>query len=263
MVLISTYVFYGDVYFIWNFLVKVTTLLFITISFGRMVDISIRKIVFLACLTTITEISVLCVVPNYLFFAIIVNLFEMPLMVYVLFLKKQKFVVKGIIRGYVFTMMLNGVVEILWNWFGAAGSYFFIILMSCVCVLLGGIVYSNSSKGMKGVFTIELKNGNKVIETHGFYDSGNCLKDPYTSKGVHIVSENIMKEFTTSRMNKVLIPYHSLGISTDLIEVVYIDEIVIYGKKDIVRQHKMPIGIAKEEIFINKSYKMILNEEVF
>lgn len=263
MILISTYVFYGDIYFIWNILIKATTLLVITISFGKIVEVSIRKIIFLACLTTVIEISILCVVPSYIFFVAFVNLFEVPLMVFLLFSKKKRFIGKGIVRGYVFTIMINGILELMWNQFGEMGSYFMMVFMSCGSMLLGVMIYGYSSRKVKGVFVIELRNIDKKVETYGFYDSGNCLKDPYTGKGVHIVSKNIVEELITSEMNKVLIPYHSLGISTDLIEVVYIDEMIIYRKKDIVRQHKIPIGIAKEEMFLNKPYKIIINEEVF
>jgi len=263
VILGNTYVFYGDVYFVSNFLIKASTLFLITISFGKRIEVSVRKVLSLACAATIAEIIGLCVLPSYVFFVVFVNLFEVPFLVYLLLAKKGEIIGKGIIRGYVFTVIINGVLEILWNYFGETGSYFMIIVLSCISVVLSAMMYASNCKRKKGVFNIVLKHMEEEIETCGFYDSGNCLKDPYTNKGVHIISESIMEKMIPKGMNKVLIPYQTLGVSEDLIEVVYIDEVVIYGEKDIVRQHKIPLGIAKEEMFLNKSYKMILNEEVF
>ena len=263
MILDSTYVFYGDVYFVWNYLIKATTLILIVKSFRKRVEVSVRKIILLAGVASLIEIIGLCFLPNYVVFVVFVNLFEIPFLMYLLLYPKQNMVGKGVIRAYLFTIIVNGVLEIMWNQFGKLGSYYTLIIMACIIVLIGFSIYCNTCNREKGVFVIELTHMGKRIEIKGFYDSGNCLRDPYTGKGVHIISEKIVEEFMLKEMNKVLIPYQALGTSADLIEVVYIDEIVIYGEKDIVRQHKIPFGIAKEEMFIGKSYKMILNEEVF
>jgi len=263
VILNSTYVFYGDIYFVWNFLIKATTLILIAMSFGKKVEVSFRRIVLLAGMATIMELIGLCILLNYTFFLMFVNLLEVPLLVYLLLERNRKIIGKGMIRGYVFTIIINGVLEILWNQFGKKVSCFVLILVSCICVLLGGVICCNRWNRKKGVFTVVLKHVGNEIEIDAFYDSGNCLKDPYTGKGVHIISENLIKTLESKKMNKVLIPYHAIGTSMDLIEVVYIDEIVIYGKREVIKQHKMPLGIAKEEVFLNKSYKMILNEEVF
>ena len=263
MILGNTYVFYGDVYFVWNFLIKITTLILITVSFGKRIELSVKKIIFLAGAASIAEMIALCFVIYYAVFVVVINVFEMPFMVYLLLSQDRRIIGKGIIRGYIFTILINGVLEILWNQFGETGSYFLIIVVACIGVFVGYSIYCKTRNREKGVLAIELKHMGKVVKTYGLYDSGNCLKDPYTGKGVHIVSENLIVELISREMNKVMVPYHALGTSADLIEAVYIDEIVIYGKEEIIRQHKIPIGIAKEEMFLNKSYKMILNEEVF
>ena len=157
MILGNTYVFYGDVYFVSNFLIKATTLFLITISFGKRIEVSVRKVLSLACTATIAEIVGLCVLPSYVFFVVFVNLFEVPFLVYLLLSKKREIIGKGIIRGYVFTVTINGVLEILWNYFGEAGSYFMTILLSCISVFLGVIMYGSNCKRKKGVFNIVLK----------------------------------------------------------------------------------------------------------
>jgi len=62
---------------------------------------------------------------------------------------------------------------------------------------------------------------------------------------------------------KVCVPYQSLGASAGLIDVYYIENIKIYGNPNIVELQKIPIGVTKDDLFSDKLYKMILNEEVF
>lgn len=259
----GTYVFYGDVYFAQNVLIKLTILFLITLALGKRVSISIVRISCIAFVSTCMEVIGLYVIPSYSFFILMVHLFEVPCMVVFLTRKRWSLVPKGIICGYFFTMIVNGSLEILWNSFGNGESYFLFLLIACGIVILGAFFYLQWSKSNKGIYYVELKHEGEKVECKAFYDSGNCLKDPYSNKGVHIVSEKLITVIKKDVRPSVLIPYHTVGNEMGLMEVVYIDEIVIYGKKDILKQQKIPIGVAKEEVFRNKSYGMILNEEVF
>ncbi len=259
----GTYIFYADVYFVQNLLIKLTILFLITLGLGKRIFISLYRIAMIALVSTCMELIGLCVMPNYSLFVLTVHLFEVPGMVVFLVWKKWSLVPKGVISGYFFTMLVNASVEVLWNSFGNSISYFMILVIACGIVILGVAYYFKQNKNNKGVYFIELKYDGKVVEANAFYDSGNCLKDPYTNKGVHIVSEKIIKVFEKNIKHSVLIPYRTLSEEAGLMKVIYIDEIVIYRKNDILKQQKTPIGVAKEEVFRNKSYEMILNEEVF
>lgn len=115
----------------------------------------------------------------------------------------------------------------------------------------------------KGIFLVELLHREKRVVTYGFYDSGNRLKDPYTGKGVHIISEQLLKRLELNRDNVVLVPYQALGSESGMVEVYYVDELVLEGEKQKKSWKKCPLGVTKENLFKESKYEMILNEEVF
>ena len=259
----NEYIFYADVYFVWNYLIKLTVVLLVLFSFGKRVSVPIYKMILLIGIETIIEIIGLYISPNYFLFVLVVHLLLMPFVMTILLWEYHSLIKQAIIRGYLFTIIINGVIEIFWNFFGNQTSYIILLLLGCGGGMLMVLYYFYSKKEEKGIYTVMLSQDGKSIEIQGLYDSGNRLKDPYTSKGVHIVSKKFLNSLLSNTLQTVLIPYQSLGVNLDLIEVVYIDELIIYKQKDVIIQQKVPIGIAKEEMFFNKSYKMILNEEVF
>ena len=262
-IICDTYIFYGDIYFIQNFLIKLTILFLIVRVSKKEHQISVAKIVFISMIGTLFEIIGLICVKNYTFFLIVVHLLEIPTMLFFLQGKDRNQLVKSIILGYLFTMIINSVLEAFWNLFGKSGHYLILLLLSCLGVIFGTIHYLQWKKYTKGVYSVELVHGETSVVVKAFYDSGNRLQDPYTKNGVHIISEKLLKELSLKEETKVYIPYTSLGNSNGLMEVYYIDFLQIYGPKNTIKQQKIPVGVATEELFLNKSYKMILNEEVF
>ena len=158
-------------------------------------------------------------------------------------------------------MLINGVLEALWNLFGDSGGYLFFIVFSCGAVIVGVRIWKNYCKMQKGIFLVELSQKGKQIRTQAFYDSGNRLVDPYTKKGVHIVSKELLDKW--EKGNPVYIPYKSLGNEVDLLEVHYIDELIVEGEKQKIRIQNCPLGVTKDNLFEGKNYEIILNEEVF
>lgn len=229
----------------------------------KYLHIPIARIISIAALGTFFEIIGLLYIDSYSFFLIVVHLLEIPCMLFFLQGKDRKQLRKGIILGYLFTMMINSLLEVFWNAFGEKGHYLILLLLSCAVVVFGTIHYLQRKKYTKGVYSVELVHGEISVMVKAFYDSGNRLQDPYTKKGVHIISEKVLKELSLVEENKVYIPYTSLGNSNGVMEVYYIDFLHIYGPKNTIEQQKIPIGAATEDLFLNKSYEMILNEEVF
>lgn len=259
----NTYIFYGDVYFFQNFLIKLTVLFLVSYSMKIQTMVPVIKIVLIAAIGTMCEILGLLSVFSYEFFIGMVHLFEVPCMVLGVLGKKKTFLLRGIVLGYLYTMLANGVLEVFWNIFGENGYYGIILIFTCVTIIIGGVLFFQSRKQNKDCYEVELIHNGSKIRMKALYDSGNHLIDPYTGKGVHIVSAQLPSKLFLDNDKKVYIPYQSLGNSNGLIEVYYIELLQIYGQKNVIEQHKIPIGVAKEDLFLNKSYEMILNEEVF
>ena len=260
------YIFYVDVYFMQNFIIKIAVL-YLSLWCNKLSShvATIRglgKIVLAALLGTITEILGLLWSSSYDVFILCVHLLEVPLMMRFVLGKERRKLLPIILSGYFFIMVINGFLEILWNQFGEKGSYLFYLIFSCVVIIVGFRIWKNYTRMEKGIFHVELIHKGSMITTHGFYDSGNRLIDPYTGNGVHIISEQLLKCLDLQEETAVLVPYQALG-KKGIIEVYYIDELMIEGEKGRIIRQKSPLGVTKDNLFEGKKYEVILNEEVF
>ena len=165
--------------------------------------------------------------------------------------------------GYFFLILINGVLEALWNQFGKHGAYIFYLLFSCGAVIVGACIWRNYNQMQKGLFQVEVLQQGKQVQTKGFYDSGNRLIDPYTGKGVQVVSAKLWEKVAHTSMEPVYVPYQTLGNEKGILEVYYVDEIIILGEKGRVTIQSCPLGVTKDNLFEGKNYEIILNEEVF
>lgn len=242
-------------------------LIFSKVHYPTMKIREIGKLVIASIMGTFIEIIGLIIGASYASFVICVHFLEVPLMVCFVLGKKHCNMFRVIASGYFFTMLINSVLEVLWNLFGERGSYLFYILFSCGAVIVGVRIWRNYTKMKKGVYYAELSHKGNKVQTQAFYDSGNCLKEPYTGKGVHIVSEQILTALGgVKKMSKqipVYVVYQSLGNEQDLLEVYYIDELMVDGEKGRITIHNCPVGVTKDNLFEGKNYEIILNEEVF
>ena len=188
------YIFYADVYFIQNLMIKVTVLCLTAYCSKQNEIISTRRgllrIVIVASMATVFEIFGLLLLNSYSLVLLFVNIFEIPVILIAILGKKK--IIKWIVYGYFFTMLINGVLEALWNQFGEYGNYIFYLLFSCGVVIIGVRIWKNYRQLQKGIFQVELLHQGKRVQLKGFYDSGNCLKDPNTRKGVHVVARQII-----------------------------------------------------------------------
>ena len=266
------YIFYADIYFIQNFMMKVAALylsLYCNKKTAETVRVrSLLKICIASLVGTIIEIVGLILSTSYTIFVICVHLFEIPFMTRLILGKEKKGQIRVIVSGYFFTILINGILEVLWNQFGEVGGYICFVLFSCGVVIVGVRIWRNYTKMQKGIFQVQLRHQGKQIQTSGFYDSGNRLRDPYTKKGVHIVSGQILFMLITTSDKEIIekpvyIPYQSLGNENGMLEVYYIDELIIEGEKGRSIIENYPVGVTKDNLFEGKNYEIILNEEVF
>lgn len=225
----------------------------------------ISKICMASAIGTMVEIVGLLIVSSYSLFIICVHVFEIPFMVWFVMSRKRQHILRLIITGYFFTMLINGILEALWNQFGESGSYIFYLLFACGAVIVATRVYRNYTRLQKGIFQVELVLASKKLAIKGFYDSGNRLIDPYTGKGVHIVSRRVLEELNRNvqGITPVYVPYQALGNESGMLEVYYIDELVVEGEKGRRVLINCPMGVTKDNLFEGKAYEIILNEEVF
>lgn len=263
----STYIFYADVYFIQNFVIKIAVLYLSLYGNGRYVLLSslkgMGKVILAAFLGTMAEIMALLLGTGSSLILMFVSLFEIPLMMKLILGKEYKQVLRLIFSGYFYVMLINAVLEILWNYFGRAGNYVFFICLSVVGVYIGVRVYENNKKMKKGIYPVEICYHGKIIQTNGFYDSGNHLKDPYTGKHVHIISDKLLEKLSVEKQKEVYIPYQSLGKEQGMILAYYLDYIRIQKERDVTEERDVPVGAAKENLFEGKQYQMILNERIW
>lgn len=227
----------------------------------------LSKLCIVSGIGTVVEIVGLLYSVSYSVFLVCVNFLEVPIMVLILLGKERRKVLQVIAWGYFFLVLINGVLEMLWNQFGEVGFYIIFLLFSCGVVIVGTRMWKNYSKMQKGIFQVELFSEGHQARIKGFYDSGNHLKDLYTGKGVHIISEKTLEKLRMEREKRtdkvVYIPYKALGNEEGILEVYYIDELIILGEKGRRIIQNCPLGVTKDNLFEGKNYEIILNEEVF
>lgn len=266
-VLNETYIFYADVYFIQNLIIK-TAVLYLAFYCNRLHFIistirGMRKLFLVAGIGTVVEIIGLLLSNSYSLFLLLIHILEIPLMIYAILGNKRQQLLRIMITGYFFVMIINGILEVLWNWFGEHGNYVFYLCVACGFTYAGTRIWKNYSSMEKGIFQVEIMYHEKSVFVQGLYDTGNQLKDPYTGKGVQICANDMAEKLGVDKNQMVYVPYTALGNEGGVIAVFYADGIRVYKDSGEVKLDKVPIGVTEEKLFNEKKYKMILNEEVF
>uniref|UniRef100_UPI004056342B sigma-E processing peptidase SpoIIGA n=1 Tax=Agathobacter sp. TaxID=2021311 RepID=UPI004056342B len=259
----DTYIFYADVYFFQNFLIK-SSVLYLTLWYQKYLPKGIMQRIGIAALAgTVFEIVSLISGAGYNVFLAAVHIAEVPAMMVFLIGKDKKYLVKAIVTGYFFILLINGILEIFWNMFGEKGDFLFFLFLSCGLVIVLVKTAHSHMKIEKYIFGVELLNQEKKLEIRGFYDTGNRLKEPYGQKGVHILSKDICEKLLGEAQQKMLVPYHALGNTKGLLEVFYVEKMKIRSEKQEYDLENAAIGIGEQKLFDGKSYEMIINEEAF
>ena len=264
-VLLESYIFYVDLYFVQNLIMKGFALYLTFLHMKQYHVIShirgVIKVILVAFLGTTLEVIVLLLIRPYVLFLILVYILIMPFSIRLLLPKEDKNLLVYSVCYIFYTLILNGVVECLGNYWEESQTFIEIVLISGSSVLIMYKIWSQYHKNQKGVYQIKIKHKGKEIFSQGYYDSGNCLKDCYSQKSVHIISKDLLEQVITGDEASVYLPFQSLGKVDGLIKVIYIDEMLIYAEK-VIKLEKVPVGIADDNLFQEKSYKVILNEGV-
>lgn len=219
------------------------------------------KIFFMAFLGSCLEIIGLLSGVSYPLFIVIVHFVEVPGMVLFLIRKDKKYLMKTIVIGYFFILLINSIQEALWNVFG--GNFVFLLVISCsLSIILVKRMYV-SMKTDKYIFPVQIETEKENFQIRGFYDTGNTLKEPYGQRQVHILSKEVCEAILSQSDRKMLVPYHALGNIDGMLEVFCIKNMKIRKETQVFEMNDVAIGIGAIQLFEGKGYEMILNEGVF
>ena len=215
----------------------------------------------MAFLGTCLEIIGLLSGVSYGWFIALVHFIEVPGMVLFLIGKEKKYLMKAIIIGYFFILLINSIQEALWNVFG--GNFVFLLVISCLLsIILVKRVYVRM-KTDTYIFPVEIENEKGTYQIRGFYDTGNTLKEPYGQRQVHILSKEVCEGILSEEDCKLFVPYHALGNIDGMLEVFYMKNMKIRKETQVFEMNDVAIGIGDVQLFEGKGYEMILNEGIF
>ena len=98
------------------------------------------------------------------------------------------------------------------------------------------------------------------LAVQAYWYSGNRLRDPYTGRGVSILSRAKAETFFDPQKDLVrYVPYRSLGETDGLLPVTDVDVLILTDAKGEYRVEKIAIGIANEGLLEDKGYDLILH----
>lgn len=103
-----------------------------------------------------------------------------------------------------------------------------------------------------------------VVETAGFVDTGNLLREPFGGEGVAVASAHILTSFTCSgELVRRPVPFHSVGKDAGFLEAFRLDRIVVRREKqkDFVIDHPW-IAISTHPVSGSGEYEVILHPDM-
>ncbi|MBO5657075.1 MAG: sigma-E processing peptidase SpoIIGA [Agathobacter sp.] len=254
------YVFYGDIYLLQSVFLKITVIYLSLLTKRYVRRIALWIVGLLSVLGTFIEILLLLLIPGSFGLVRFLWVIEYPLFFLILIGRKdkRKQVISLSMWSVVYVILLNGLIQAMdvrWE-----GNYtvMFLFGMACVCYVSRRILMGRGVK--KGIYPFCMQTEHGSIVGEALYDSGNQLRDPYTGKGVS-VGGYIIKEQLALK-SPVYVPYSSVGNPSGILEVYYVEKLVIYKEKEEVILHKVPIAIT-QNMPQGQKYQLILNQDVW
>lgn len=165
----------------------------------------------------------------------------------------------------------------LWLITAAAGGFWDIIsfrerytgLTFLICMT--GIYYGGRKIGSfmlreqslnRELYEVILRDQGISIVVTALLDSGNRLYEPYSHQPVHVISEEIAKKMCKSCHQMIVIPFHSIGARSGLMQGFRIDEMEIRKDGRLVRCLKRPwLGVSRQPLSSRHQYEMLLHGE--
>jgi stage II sporulation protein GA (sporulation sigma-E factor processing peptidase) len=198
---------------------------------------------------------------DYTWYQICVHFLVNPGMVFLCYRSREKKEFLGQCAvTYLAFLLLGGILE--WSMQNAAGGIDFVWYFSGAALFLAAAkkMLGHLKREKETVYDLLLITGEGNISVKGFYDTGNLLIDPLVGRPVHIIKKEILKEqIQQGKLPVRLIPYHSLGQESGLLEAVTLEGMYIMRENHPVYLKKPVFGMAEEKLFQNDKCEVILN----
>lgn len=253
------YELYADVWFLTNFTMD-SVALFLA---GKLMKQRIwwKRLLFGSFVGTFGSMILFWKLEDYTWYQILVHFLVNPLMVYLCYRSKSKkeFLSQWAVT-YLAFILLGGILS--WSMQNRRESGYFVCCLAGALLFLGaaGKVLGNLKREKETFYDLLLVTGEGNISVKGFYDTGNLLTDPLGNRPVHIVKREILQgQIQREQLPIRLIPYHSLGQESGLLEAVTLEGMYIIREKHPLYLKKPVFGLADEKLFQNNSCDVILN----
>lgn len=188
--------------------------------------------------------------------------------------KELRRIIEWMMRTILVTYLLGGGMQwVCEHWLlERKNQFLFLIIMWMMTTIFRKMILSVSITDEKrnGIYEVKIldKNGRVQNICKGFYDSGNCLREPISKSPVHIVSkelfkkilDNYQKEERMIRFRKI--PYCSIGKKRGCLSGFRLDYILINIDGKSYVQKQIYIAAAKEKLSTDGMYEIILNNEL-
>ena len=194
-------------------------------------------------------------------YLLLVHLIINPLMVFFCFKSKRlkEFLIQWFLT-YLVVILLGGVLEFSMGMWNSTICYWVAVLGAVAFIFLAEKITNAWKRQEDTVFDLLIVTGQEQIPAKGFLDTGNLLRDPLVNRPVHIVKRELLeKELEEGKLSIRLIPFHSLGTENGLLETVTLEGMYILRGENPMYLEKPVFGIAREKLFQNDRYDVILN----
>lgn len=256
----TIYEVYIDVLAINNFFVDLTAFIAVNLFLKR--KVRPLRLLFGAAASTLAGCLAFAICGNMSVYLLLVNAALYPSVLYLTFHPKSRSsFFADLCISYLAFVLLGGMM----GWLYAGGNGFFsyeVASMAALCLLVAAVFWSKQwLKSYERYMETQIIHQGKRIRLRALADSGNLLHDPYTGKPVSMVDREIYEKTYGQPQTVRLVPYESLGCGHGLLEAVTIDALeIVYGNHKIRIEHAV-LGLAEQQLFSRKPYKMILNPQ--
>ncbi len=160
--------------------------------------------------------------------------------------------------AYLIVLLTGGMMQWVRDWSILRGTFVVPALLTA-----GGLFFLlRYIKGRKirgnHIYAVKLVQGERYVEMMAYWDSGNQLRDPYNGKYVNILDKKYARELFGEEALYRYVPYCSLGQTNGMIKVATVDELMIFDEHKVVHVEHAAVGVAAEELFLDREYGMIL-----
>lgn len=257
------YVVYLDVFWVMNFAMDALILLLMRQLGNR--PVKVLRILLSAGFGATASVILFLWLPGLSWYQLCIHIVINPIMILFGFGKKNpKSFAKDVFQAYAMTFLLGGVLNFAVSTLGQ-WRHFAIWALGAFGLSMIILQRMQECRQEWDSYEILLLTNQGTMLLTGFLDTGNLLTDPIMKKPVHIIQEELLKEALTKEHLPVrYIPFHSLGQEEGLLPVVTLK--AMYLKRMGEGTDAIPdfvdgpvFGLAKEKLFQNRGYQVILN----